>query len=73
MNTIREPLATRIIILQSILIGLFLGFTYFQLKNDQASIQNKNGLLFMILMQTCLAYLFSTASVNFYSIMLFSF
>jgi hypothetical protein len=65
-NTLREPLATRIIILQSILIGFFLGFTYFQLKTDQSSVQNKNGLLFMILMQTCLAYLFSTASVSLY-------
>ena len=44
--------------------GLFLGFTYYQQKNDQASIQNKNGLLFMLLMQICLTYLFGVASVS---------
>ncbi|RNA33868.1 white isoform X1 [Brachionus plicatilis] len=62
LNTIREPLATRILIVQSIVIGLFLGFTYYQLGFDQAGIQNKNGLLFITLMQSCLSYLFGAAS-----------
>ena len=44
--------------------GFFLGFTYYQQTNDQASIQNKNGLLFMLLMQICLTYLFGVASVS---------
>ena len=46
------------------LIGLFLGFTYYQLGNDQASIQNKSGLLFIMLMQACLSYLFGVANVR---------
>ena len=36
-------------------IGLFLGFTYYQLNNDQSSIQNKNGLLFTVIMHVSLA------------------
>jgi hypothetical protein len=62
LNTKREPVATRIMFVQSIILGLFLGFTYFQLSNDQISIQNKNGLCFLILMQSCLTYLFGVAS-----------
>ena len=64
INTIREPFATRILIIQAIAIGIFLGFTYFQQKFDQAGIQNINGLLFMTLMQTCLTYLFGVANVS---------
>ena len=45
-------------------IGIFLGFTYFQQGFDQAGVQNKNGLLFMTLMQACLSYLFGTANVS---------
>jgi hypothetical protein len=58
----REPMATRIMFIQSIVMGIFLGFTYFQLKNDQTSIQNKSGLCFLMLMQACLCYLFGVAS-----------
>ena len=61
LNTKREPVATRIMFVQSIILGLFLGFTYFQLSNDQISIQNKNGLCFLILMQSCINYLFGVA------------
>ena len=45
-------------------IGIFLGFTYFQQGFDQAGVQNKNGLLFMTLMQACLSYLFGAANVS---------
>lgn len=62
LNTMRDPMASRIMFIQSIVMGVFLGFTYFQQKNDQESIQNKNGLCFLILMQACLSYLFGVAS-----------
>ena len=64
LNQMRESFATRIMGLQSVLIGLFLGFTYFQLPSNQSSIQNKNGLLFLLLMQISLACIFSSASVS---------
>nr|UOU03358.1 ATP-binding cassette subfamily G-like 7 [Brachionus rubens] len=62
LSTLREPLATRILIVQSIVFGLFLGFTYYQITFDQAGIQNINGLLFITLMQSCLSYLFGAAN-----------
>jgi hypothetical protein len=62
-SSLRESLATRVKLIQSIAIGLFLGFTYFQIKDDQSSVQDKNGLVFSTLMQAVITYIFAVANV----------
>lgn len=62
-SSLRDSMTTRIQFIQSVGIGLFLGFTYFQIENDQSSVQDKNGLIFMVLMQAVIAYIFAVANV----------
>ena len=46
------------------IVALFLGFSYFQLANDQTSIQNKSGLILILLMQTSFNYIFMMTHVS---------
>lgn len=49
LSVIREPMITAIRLVQMVVIALLLGAIYFGQKDDQASIMNINGALFLLL------------------------
>ncbi|KAJ2664176.1 hypothetical protein IWW48_000945 [Coemansia sp. RSA 1200] len=49
---------------QSFMMTIFIGFVFFQLKTDQASIQNRIGALFMLLIQGSFPVTFSVMTVT---------
>lgn len=53
--TLRSPFTTYIRLVQTICIGLLVGSLYWQLGSDQASIQNRTGALFFILINQAFA------------------
>lgn len=59
---IRDPIATKVLLLQSCVIGTMLGLMFLQLENNQVGIQNKLGVLFIVLMQCNFGYIFSVVN-----------
>ncbi|KAJ2694679.1 hypothetical protein GGH99_000559 [Coemansia sp. RSA 1285] len=47
-------------VFQCIMMIVFLGFVFFQMKNDQASVQNRTGMLFMLVIQSSIPVTFPT-------------
>ncbi|KAJ2860265.1 hypothetical protein GGI22_002760, partial [Coemansia erecta] len=45
---------------QSVVVTIFLGFVFFQMKTDQASIQNRTGVIFMLIIQSSFPVTFPT-------------
>ena len=43
---------------------MFLGLIFLQLKNDQRGVQNRQGVLFITLMQVNFGYIFSVVNVS---------
>ncbi|KAJ1801592.1 hypothetical protein LPJ59_000157 [Coemansia sp. RSA 2399] len=50
--SIRNTSLIRGFLFQSVVVTIFLGFVFFQMKTDQASIQNRTGAIFMIAIQS---------------------
>lgn len=63
---LRNPIATKVLLMQTIVIGAFLGLIFLQLANNQVGVQNKIGVLFILLMQCNFGYIF--AVVNSYPV-----
>ena len=45
---LRNPIATKVLLMQTIVIGAFLGLIFLQLANNQVGVQNKIGVLCLI-------------------------
>jgi ATP-binding cassette, subfamily G (WHITE), eye pigment precursor transporter len=58
LNDMRTPIASKILFIQTLVIGLFFGLIYLQLANDENGAMDRNGCLFILLMNTGFAYLF---------------
>jgi len=60
----RNPLATKILLAESIVIALFIALIFLQLENNEKGVQNRLGVLFVTLMQTNFGYIFFTVTVS---------
>ena len=65
LAVIRDPRTSYIAVFQTIFISVLFGLIFLQLANDQAGIQNKNGILFLMLINSSFSNLFAT--INKYS------
>lgn len=58
LSSLRNPIETRITFIQTSVIALMFGLIYFQLDLDQLGIQNINGVLFLLLLNSSFSNLF---------------
>ncbi|CAF1035336.1 unnamed protein product, partial [Brachionus calyciflorus] len=59
---IKNPYATKITVIQAIIVALFLGLVFLRLENNEFGVQNKSGALFIIIMQSTFGFLFSVVN-----------
>ncbi|XP_038077378.1 protein white-like [Patiria miniata] len=59
----REPLTSKIRLVQSIVLGLILGLVFLQGKIDQDGVQNITGVLFLLVSNSAFANTFTTVQV----------
>lgn len=64
ITDLRNPLATRVLLAQSIVISLFIGLIFLQLDEDERGVQNRLGVIFITLMQTNFGYIFAVVNVR---------
>lgn len=64
VTDLRNPLATRVLLAQSIVISLFIGLIFLQLEEDERGVQNRLGVIFITLMQTNFGYIFAVVNVK---------
>lgn len=64
ITDMRNPLATKVLLAQSIVISLFIGLIFLQLEKNEKGVQNRLGVLFITLMQTNFGYIFSVVNVS---------
>jgi ATP-binding cassette, subfamily G (WHITE), eye pigment precursor transporter len=65
LSVLRDPRSSYIALIQTIFISVILGLVYLQQKNDQPGIQNINGVLFLMLLNSSFSNMF--AVINLYS------
>jgi len=56
----RNPMFFKVRIIQTIVFSTFVGILFFQIKNDQVGVQNKNGALFFVIINQIMSNTFST-------------
>nr|UOU03352.1 ATP-binding cassette subfamily G-like 1 [Brachionus rubens] len=59
---VKNPLATKVVIIQSIFVALFLGLIFLRLENNEKGVQNRTGALFIVIMQCNFGFLFSVVN-----------
>lgn len=60
LQNFRNPMFFKVRIFQTIVFSCFVGILFFQMKNDQIGVQNKNGALFFIIINQIMSNTFST-------------
>ena len=60
----RNPLASYVAIIQTVVISIIFGLIYLRLKYDQAGIQNMNGVLFLMITNMSFSNLFAVINVT---------
>lgn len=60
LQNYRNPMTTKIRLCQSMFFSLIVGLLYFQIENNQKSVQNRFGALFFILINQIMNSLFNT-------------
>lgn len=60
ISDLRNPQATKVLLLQTIIISIFIGLIFLQLSEDEVGVQNRIGTMFILLMQCNFAYIFAT-------------
>ncbi len=58
ISTVRNPLETKILISQTVVIALLFGLIYLNLKVDQEGIQNINGVIFLLVTNSSFSNMF---------------
>nr|QUF59465.1 ATP-binding cassette transporter Abcg-like1-1 [Brachionus angularis] len=58
----RNPLATKVLILQTLVISIFLGLIFLRLDENEIGVQNRQGVLFITLMQCNFGYIFGVVN-----------
>ncbi|CAF0914230.1 unnamed protein product [Brachionus calyciflorus] len=59
---IRNPYASKITVIQVIIIAVFLGLVFLRLENNEFGVQNKSGALFIIIFQASFGFLLSVVN-----------
>nr|QNH67904.1 ATP-binding cassette transporter subfamily G-like protein 5 [Brachionus rotundiformis] len=59
---LRNPLATKVVAMQTIIVAVFLGLIFLRLEKNEIGVQNRTGALFIILMQCNFAFLFGVVN-----------
>lgn len=62
-NTLRDPVTTRARLGQAVVVGLIVGLIYWQLGQEQADVQNRNGALFFVLINQSMNAMFGVLQV----------
>lgn len=60
----RSPLATRILGVQALIISVFIGLIFLRLANNEKGVQNRLGVLYILLMQCNFGYVISVVNVR---------
>lgn len=63
LNDFRTPVASKILLIQTLVIGVFFGLIYLRLGSDENAAMDRNGLLFILMMNIGFAYLFPILNV----------
>nr|QNH67971.1 ATP-binding cassette transporter subfamily G-like protein 5 [Brachionus plicatilis] len=58
----KNPLATKVVALQTIIVAIFLGLIFLRLEENEIGVQNRTGALFIVLMQCNFAFLFGVVA-----------
>jgi len=61
---LRNPMASYVAVIQTVLISVIFGLIYLRLKYDQAGVQNMNGVLFLLITNMSFSNLFAVINVN---------
>nr|QUF59466.1 ATP-binding cassette transporter Abcg-like1-2 [Brachionus angularis] len=59
---IRNPASTKVVLAQSIFIAVFLGLIFLRLDNNENGVQNRQGVIFIIIMQCNFGYIFGVVN-----------
>nr|APD26533.1 ATP-binding cassette transporter subfamily G-like 5 protein [Brachionus koreanus] len=59
---LKNPLATKVVALQTIIVAFFLGLIFLRLEENEIGVQNRTGALFILLMQCNFAFLFGVVN-----------
>jgi len=60
LSTIRDPMATKAKVIQTLVLALLVGLLYLRVGDDQASIQDREGALFFIVVNQAMASIMGT-------------
>lgn len=63
ISDMRTPISTKILVIQTLFIGIFFGLIYLQLDLDETGVGNTNGLLFILMMNVGFIFLFPILNV----------
>ncbi|CAF0727424.1 unnamed protein product [Brachionus calyciflorus] len=59
---LKNPLATKVVLIQTIVVSVFLGLIFLRLEKNEIGVQNRTGSLFIIIMQCNFGFLFGVVN-----------
>jgi ABC-type multidrug transport system permease subunit len=62
LDSIRDPLAARVLVIQTVVMAIVYGLVFFRLELTQEGVQNMNGVIFICLVNTTFATIFSVVN-----------